>query len=220
MKKLLTLASLVLLLGGAGEALAVPCANASLSDYVSIGATGCSTGGLTLSSFSVEAFPGPAATQIDPASVTLAPFANGFSLLSGTALSASAGDLLGLRVLFHVTATNLFGGTISLADRSVTPDAAITAILDAGTLGNAIAFDIGVDAAQSAAFSTPPSGFFDVFVELGIDGGLSGSASAGSHLASVSFATQPIPEPDTALLLGIGLLGIVLLRRLRPQYSR
>ena len=89
---------------------------------------------------------------------------------------------------------------------------AITSILSAGAAGDAIAFDIGVDAEPVASFNTAPASFFDVFVELGIDGGPFGAAVAGPNLGSVTFATQSatVPEPSTLSLL-FGTLGFTLL---------
>jgi hypothetical protein len=194
---------------------AAPCVSSTLADYVSLGSGGCSVGALTFSDFAVEPFPGPGAVQIAPNNVALAPISGGFSLTSGTALSAASGELLGLHFDFHVSATGLSGGTIALGDTSVTPDGAITSILSAGAAGDAIAFDIGLDAEPVASFTSASASFFDVFVELGIDGGPSGSAVAGPNLGSVTFATQSVtvPEPSTFSLLFVP-LGFALLRML------
>ena len=90
----------------------------------------------------------------------------------------------------------------------------ITSILDAGSAGNAIAFDIGLDAEPVASFSAAPSSFFDVFVELGIDGGTFGSATMGPNLGSISFATQAtVPEPGVIWLTLMSLLSLLLMRR-------
>ena len=205
----------LLVVAGAGDAFALPCATTSLADYVSLGSTGCTAGNLSLSGFAVEPFPGPTATQIDPNSVTLSPVSDGFSMTSGTPLSADAGELLGLRFIFHVSVAGLSGGTVALGDRTVTEDGAITSILDAGLAGNAIAFDIGVDAEPAASFSSPPSSFFDVFVELGIDGGTGGLAMMGPDLGSVRFASEAVvPEPGLISLLLMSLLSVLLLNGL------
>ncbi len=213
MSRFLWLVSVLLMVGGAGQAFAAACTPGTISDYVSLGSGGCTIGGLSLSDFSVEPFPS-ATVQINPASVALSPASDGFVMSSGTALSAQAGDLLGLRFLFHVGAVGLTGGTVALGERAVTEDGAITSILDAGSAGVAIAFDIGVDAEPVASFTSPPSSFFDVFVELGIDGGTFGSATMGPNLGSVSFATQAtVPEPGVAWLTLTSLLSLLLIRR-------
>jgi len=216
MRRLVALAALLILMSFTHRALASSCIASSLADYIALPAAGCSIGQLSFSQFAVDAFPGPGATQIAPSAVTLAPRAGGFSIESPGALLADAGDLLGLHFTFHVSAPALTGGTVSLADRSVTPDGALTAILDAGAAGNAIAFDVATDAAPSASFISASSSFFDVFVELGIDGGVTGAASAGPQLASIQFAA--VPEPSIVLFsliaLGVG-LGFVYLQRAR-----
>jgi hypothetical protein len=221
--KLLVMLASLLLIGSPGGVFAAPCVNGSVSDYVSLGITGCSVGGLDFSSFTVESFPGPAPIQINPSSVQLIPLADGFVLNSGTALSASAGELLGLRFGFHVAAAGgLTGGTVALGDTEVTPDGVITSLLDAGADGSAIAIDIGVDIEPLASFSAAPTSFFDVFFELGIDGGLGGSAIAGPDLGSINFTTATpgtAPEPGTILLLLASVLAVVLLRHRRVAHA-
>jgi hypothetical protein len=218
------LASL-LFIGSPGGVFAAACVNGSVSDYVSLGSTGCSIGGLGFSSFTVESFPGPA-TQIDPSSVALTPASDGFMLTvlpSGTDLSAVAGDLLGLRFGFNVAAAGgLTGGTVALGETDVTFDGVITSILDAGADGIAIAIDTGGIIDPVASFSTAPTSFFDVFVELGIDGGESGLAMAGPNLGSITFAPATpgtAPEPGTVSLLLLSLLAVVLLRHRRVAHA-
>jgi hypothetical protein len=216
------LASL-LLIGSPGGAFAAPCVNGSVSDYVSLGSTGCSVGGLDFSSFTVGLFPGPDAIQIDPGSVQLAPDSGGFALTIGTPLSAGAGDLLGLHFGFNVAAAGgLTGGTVALGETDVTFNGVITSLLDAGADGTAIAFDIGDIIDPVASFSTAPTSFFDVFVELGIDGGESGLAMAGPNLGSITFAPATpgtAPEPGTVSLLLLSLLAVVLLRHRRVAHA-
>jgi hypothetical protein len=218
MKRSLLLACVFALVSTAGKASAAPCTVSSLADYVTLGSSGCAVGDISFSAFSVEAFPGPGALQIDAGSVFLAPVPNGLSLASGSNQTASAGELMGLRFGFRVSASaGLTGGAVSLVDTSVTPDGVITAILDAGTAGNAIAFDTGDIAEPLASFTGSAFGFFDVFYELGVDGGLSGQAIAGPNLGSVTFAV--VPEPGTLPLM-LGLLSLLLLRPLRRTYGR
>jgi len=186
-------------------AMALPCAADSLSDYVVLGAGGCTVGTLTFSDFSIEAFPG-GATDLDPLSIVLTPVANGLAVSTATPVAAGPGDFFGLRFLFLVSDPDgLTGGTIALGESSVEEDGVNTALLDAGLMGNAIAFDIGLLADPVESFSGGPSSFFDVFVELAIDGGLNGSASLGPTLGTITFQ---VPEPPTALLLALALFGI------------
>jgi hypothetical protein len=221
--RLFLLLAVLVLIGSPGRVSAIPCAPGSVADFV--GSAGCSVGGLDFSNFTVEPFPGPGAIQIAPSGVQLTPVSGGFSLAIGTPLSAGAGDLLGLRFGFNVAAPGgLTGGTIALGDTLVTPDGVITSLLDAGADGTAIAFDIGDIIEPVASFSTAPTSFFDVFVELGIDGGLSGSAMAGPNLGSITFAPASpgtAPEPGTVPLLLASALAVVLLRHRRvAQASR
>jgi hypothetical protein len=54
--------------------------------------------------------------------------------------------------------------------------------------------------------------FFDVFTELSVDGGNSWIPSQGSSHINL---TSPSPEPATVVLLGLGMLGLMGLRRSR-----
>jgi hypothetical protein len=211
---------LLVLIGSSGRVSAIPCAPGSVADYV--GSAGCSVGGLDFLAFTVEPFPGPGAIQIDPSGVQLVPVSGGFALAIGTPLSADAIDLLGLRFGFNVAAAGgLTGGMVALGDTMVTPDGVITSLLDAGADGTAIAFDIGDIIEPVASFSTAPTGFYDVFFELGIDGGVSGSALAGPNLGSISFTTASgtAPEPGTVSLLLASVLALVLLRHRRIAHA-
>lgn len=194
-------------------AFAAPCVSGSLFDYLSIG--NCTVDGLTFSGFVVEPFPG-ATLDVDPSSVDLAPVVGGFTI-SSQPLLAQAGDLFGLRFLFQVAGLQpLTGGTIVLGDeRSVTLDGVITGIFSAGAAGDAIAFDIGIDAEPVASFVSSPSSFFDVFVELGIDGGTGGEASIGPVLATITLASdgRQVPEPPALAVAALGLLALVAARR-------
>ena len=217
MKKLLSLvAFLVLLGGGLGKALAAPCSLGTLPDYVSLSSAGCTVNGLALSNFTIDAFPG-ATSPIAAGDVQLAPAGDGLVLTGGSVLSANAGELLGLRFLFQLSGPGLAGATVALGDDPMaTGDGAITVLIgvtDAlgAPLGDAIAFALDGLVDTPASFISPPSSFFDVFVEIGIDGGTVGSASMGPGLATVSFATvQAVPEPATLLLLALALLALAL----------
>jgi hypothetical protein len=194
-------------------AAALPCLPGTLSDYVALGAGGCAVGSSTFSGFTVEPFPGDA-VNLDPGTILLTPIAGGFALSTGDVVVAGPGDFFGLRFLFHVEDPGgLEGGTVRLGESSVTPDGVNTALLDAGAFGNAIAFDIGDGSPQPVASFGTFSSFFDVFYELGIDGGIEGSASLGPGLGSVSFGRVAVPEPPALLLWVLGL--IALQRRIR-----
>ncbi|MBC7940755.1 MAG: hypothetical protein H7Z19_13495, partial [Chitinophagaceae bacterium] len=197
----LALVSFVIGLGSIGHATAAPCLTASLSTYQSMGAVACSVGTLNFSGFSVESFPGPTAQQIASSSTLVTPIANGLSLSSVLPISASPGQLFGLRFLFDVGAPSLIGATAALgAQNGVNGDGAITAFLDAGSVGNAIAIAIDGLSDTPVSFASLPVSSYSAFLELGIDGGTFGSASLGPTLASLTFAQSPVPEPGTMAL--------------------
>jgi hypothetical protein len=80
-----------------------------------------------------------------------------------------------------------------------------------GPSGSAIAFTIAGDSQLSDSVSFSGSSFFDVFVDLTADGGLSGSAT----LTSASVSISAVPEPAAMLLVGVGLAMIGVLRARR-----
>ena len=203
---------------------AAVCGTGSLTDYLALGAAGCQVGGLTFSGFSVDAFPGPTATQIAPSALLLAPLANGLQLSSRSAISAAAGELSGLRLLFGVSGSLLVGGTVALGSSyDVAGDGVVTAYLDAAAAGLAIASAADGLADTPASFTSTPFASYTSFLELGIDGGTAGAASLGPQLASLTFATKAanaVPTPGTAALSLIALLALASSRRAAPRPYR
>jgi hypothetical protein len=207
------LLALALLLAGGAAAAAPVCLPGSVFSYQS--ASPCALGAITIGNFAVEPFPGVLAQQIDPTSILLTPLANGFALSSSQALSASAGELLGLRLVFRASDALFSGASIELgADHQATGDGVITGVLDAGA-GGAIALIADGIEDNPASFSSPISSIFDVFVEIGIDGGTGGFASLGPQLASLRFdaVASRVPEPPAIWLLLPGLVGLATSRR-------
>jgi hypothetical protein len=196
----------------AGQAAhAAPCVSGSLGSYVALGAGGCELGsGLALLDFAVEGFPG-ATTSLGADDVSVFPLADGLRLTTSS-IDAAAGELIGLRLLLHVDGT-LTGGSIALdPGAEVGGDGVITGLLDAGAAGNAIALVTAEMAEPTASFTSDVSTFFDVFAEIGIDGGLVGTASTGGNpLAELRFAV--VPEPGAAALLTAALALASLARR-------
>jgi len=209
-------------------AFAGPCLPGTLSDYISLGSTGCTLNQVQF--FDFFTVPGqPSATIIDPAAIQISPggLAYAPTLLLTLNTSANAGFLF--ETFFHFSAMGdpLLGASIALGSPVVTGDGAITGILDVcaggtffpdqpsgctGLPGAAIAFAIGVDSLLSSRLDFPPTSFFDVFVDISIDGGLNGSASLDS--ASVSATT---PEPATLLLTALALVCFGTLTRRQRQ---
>lgn len=203
------------MLGIGTPAVAASCASGSLASYVALGSGGCSVGALTFSDFLIEPF--PSARQISPGTLSLSPLANGLSLFSATSLSAGDDELFGFRMLFSVHASSLLGGAVAFGpDYAVSGDGALTALLDAGASGNAIALVIDGFVDTPESFTSAAATSYSAFLELGIDGGTFGSASLGPQLASLTFATgsqAPVPEPEVALLTLAGLIALFVRRR-------
>ena len=202
---------------------AAVCVGGSLGSYVALGSAGCTVGALTFSDFVVDAFPGPTAKQIAPDTLSIDPIASGFAVSSNTGVATDAGNLTGLRLLFDVHAPALLGGTVGFGpNRSASGDGALTALLDAGASGNAIALVIDGFADTPQSFASGAVGAYVAFLELGIDGGTSGSASLGPQLASLTFAVgniAPVPEPEIAMLTLAGLVVVFARRRLARRLS-
>jgi hypothetical protein len=221
---------------------AAPCISQSLDDYIALGAGGCTIGAVTFSDFSLATV-FPPATALNSASVALSPSSSalgtGFSVsLGATApVSASAGEFFSLRFGFNVTAAGLAGAYANLVNPIPLDDAAITLIEDFCTDAPfsdpsnlvcataplnllAVAIDSFADNPVSAAFG--PFGLLGVVADIGVDAGLTGSASlAGAELLFVAGATPtPVPAPSTIALLLTALLPLAFLTRRRSAEVR
>jgi len=172
------------------------------------------------------------ATQIDPAQVQVSPGGtiSNPMLLFTLNTTATAGDTL--ESFFRLSASGPLGGaSIGLTSPNATDGAAVTAILDVcpnGSFAGSAPFGCPTSPASVTAFAINQSSLLsnstsfatatslDVFVDLRIVGGQSGSATLDS--ATVGFST--IPEPSAALLLTIGLSACgVVLRARRRMFS-
>jgi len=212
----------------ASSASAGPCLPGTLQDYVLLGSGGCTLNQVQFQDFLLAPVAG-FATEIDPALIQIAPSGSVFTptLLLTFNSTANAGEVF--ESFFHYTAfaSPLTIASIGLGSPVVTGDGAITGILDvcaggiffplqpagcSGSPGTAVAFAIATDAQLSSGLNFAPTSFFDVFVDITIDGGLSGSAFLDS-----AAVTNTTPEPTTLLLVGLtlGILGTVKLRRPR-----
>ena len=206
------------------------CLPGTLADYVLL-PDACNINQVQFGSF----FLGPVAnfaTEIDPALVQVTPLSDpgAVGLLFTLNANANAGEVFESFIHFSATAGWLTSATISLGSPLVTLDGAVTAVMDVcadgdflgveplgctGSPGTAIAFAIDdPNSSLSSRLDFPVSSFFDVFVDITIDGGLAGSAFLDS--AAVSIDT---PEPGNLLLVTLSLasLGAIKLRRRRRQ---
>jgi hypothetical protein len=234
MKKLVFTACTLTMIIFAGPALALSCVSQTLADYVGLGSAGCSVGGFQFSSFSIVT---PGATQIPGASITVTPVVGpsgpGFSLSSGGAITAGSGEALELYFGANVrsnTGAYFTSNTLDLGgSATASGDASITIVEDKcldGTFSTpsfgcsgapltsiVFATEAISDLSETATFA--PASFFDVFVDLVIDGGPTGNASLGPALGGIGTAV--VPEPPVLVLAA---LALVLLACYRPVKNR
>ncbi len=209
----------------AAPAVGAPCTSGSLSDYLTGGS--CDVAGITVDDFRLFPDLPSGTTPIDPASVTVSPVVGPAGLAFALGRTAGAGELFGLGLGFSVGGSGLVGGVLELLGASATGDGAVTAIQGlcfggsyvadpvlgatcAATELTQIAFATASisDPLQTRAFA--PASFFDVFVELAVDGGPSGSAA----LDAVRLAF-PVPEPNGLALAALGLVALAARTRRR-----
>jgi hypothetical protein len=233
MRRLLLGAVFVLAIPGLGTA-APLCAAGTLANYIALGAGGCSIGSVSFFDFSAGTVLA-SATPIAAADIAVSPLAIGVGLDFGFNVNALAADLFDVLIGYSVDG-GLFGtNTLSMTGSSVTGDAAITAIEDkciGGTYAGSdpstacsgtalfpallvIDVDVFEQLSDTAAFA--PSSFFDVFTEITIDGGLSGSATLNGTVTNQfgEANVAAVPEPSAILLVGSGLFGLWARRRRR-----
>jgi len=226
MRILLFTAALLLL---AGTAFGGPCLPGSLQDYLFLSA-GCTVNSVLFQDFflgEIASF----STEIDPLTIQVTPGGSpsGAFFLFTLNRTAGPGEVLESSIHFDATGA-LAGASIRLGNPVVAGDGAVTGVLDVcadgfflgvepvgcnGNPGAAIAFatDFDTQPVDSLRFAT--SSFFDVFVDLTIDGGLGGFAGLDTAEAAVL-----IPEPSALLLIAGGLVTITLAGKCRKQHSR
>ena len=225
--KLLFLTTVILLCGA--SAFAGPCLPGTLQNYITLSSAGCTSGNALFKDFQI-ASGASFATPIAPSLIAVSPggLPDMPSLRFTLGKSAAAGDVFESFFHFDVSAPSLLNAAVILDNPSASGDGAVTASLD---ICPAASFSGGAPlgcpatpatliALKTATFSTPSdskdfvaTSFFDVFVDLTIDGGLSGSATMDSATVQVTVT----PEPASALLINIG-CGVLALARLRRNF--
>ncbi len=198
------------------------CANDSLSGYIALGASGCTIGANILSDFgALSGISG--ATPIASATISLSPFGSGASpgLTTTVNVSASAGSMLEALFTYRISGNSYGDSAIGLGGSSETGDGAVTGLQNfcadgtfgpdgvsgcTGTPGSLTTLD-GVQNSDATSFSA--ASFLTVTDDLTVDGGLAGSASAGT--LSNQFST--VPEPGSILLTAVGFIFAMAIRR-------
>jgi hypothetical protein len=217
----------VAVLACASIACAGPCVSGTLQDFINLGASGCQSGFATFTGFTTE--PGQTvASPINPSMVLVTP---GGSTLNPTLqftldLTASANHVFESFFRFGVSAPLPLSDTM-LLDGSATVDGAATATQDIcpggsfsgnspvgcpGSAASLVTVATESFSMKSDTASFPVSGFFDVFVDLTVDGGLSGSATLRS--ATAQFTATPEPGSTALMLTGLAALALRRVRRL------
>jgi hypothetical protein len=214
-----------LVLAGAASA-GTMCVPGTLQDYVNLADVGCTLNGFTFENFELAPLLF-GATEIDPSTVQVTP-GGGAQLLFTLNSSAGPGQIFESFFRFNLIG-GASGASIRLGNPLAAGDGAVTGILDvcaggsflgvepigcSGTPATAIAFATAFDTAPFAATTFPFSNFFDIFVDLTIDGGLAGFAS----LDSATVAITPTPEPSAMLTMAAG-LALLTLARMRRRRS-
>jgi hypothetical protein len=207
-----------------------PCIPGTLLDYLSLDPfTGCDLNQVQFSNFFLGELQN-GATEIDPASIQVTPSGglDTATLLFTLNVDASAGELFESSFHFSAAHSPLNGASITLGSPQAAGDGVAIGILDvcaegsflgvepigcSGSPGTAIVAASDFDTVFSDGVSFPGSSFFDVFVDLTVDGGLGGFASMDS--AAVTVTT---PEPSTMLVIAFALAGLSVLEARRRRF--
>jgi hypothetical protein len=201
----------------------VVCFGASLDGYSSLGSGGCTMGTDTFASFTVLSGT-LGATEIDPVDVSIQPDAQpGIPALQfNLDAEAAAGTTLEVVFTYTVSGPGLAMNMLTLSDSAETGDGAVSDIQNFciggtfgpdgvdGCTGSASGLLFTLDGAQNmdqAALNG--AAMIAVTDDITVDGGMSGSASAGRFEDSFTdgASASTTPEPATILLAGFALAG-------------
>jgi hypothetical protein len=218
MRRLILALGLVMLWPSASQA--APCLVGTLADYLSPGFTGCELGAATVSPFLTNA--------ATPSDITVTPDAAALAFDFGFDLTAP--PLTTVAFQYSISGVSLNRADLSFTGASATGDGSVSALeficfggtfdpLGAPSGCETIADTLAVVQQESAGVSSDtlgflgPSTFFDVFVEITVDPGLTGT---GRLDGAVRTAFTQVPEPSILLLVGSGLAGWLGRRKRRP----
>ena len=221
MKRSVLLVALLALTGliATGAPVCVP---GNLQDYIDLGSGGCSIGNAQFFDF-VDLGPLGGATGLSPDAIGVAPlfeqFNPGFEFSVGAA--AGAGVFLESRFGYTLQTTGALvqGASLAMTGSAVAPDGVTTVVEDfcqgdafiidfcpVGT-DTLIVFDIGSDQETAAKLSFPGVSTLGLIKDIGVDGGLAGSATISTAINRFAL----VPEPATGLMAGLGLLALTCL---------
>ncbi len=250
MKRLLLLGAALLQFALVAPVFAVPCVSQTLASFIALGAMGCTIDGVEFSDFTEASPLQLGATRIDSDDVTLTPITGtsspGFSISSATAITADPGELFELFFGFNATPAPGFSftsNTIALDSSAVaTDEAAIIIVEDKCLNGMFSSPSFGCSSGDTLTLivfaiegiseltqtGTSPATFFDVFIDLIVDGGpplSAGGATLGPtlgefRLTQVGSNGTAVPEPASWMLLLIALLALGGLRWLPHSLTR
>jgi len=203
-----------------------PCLPGNLQTYSNLGADGCQVETVQFTNFTL--LPGQTiATPVDPAQVQVAPGGTALDPMLSFTLNRSANAGENFESFFRFSASGfLNAGSIGLTSPRATGDGAVTALLDVcpngsfsgsvprgcpNTSASLVVFAIDQSSLLSDSARFAGSRSADVFVDLTVDGGRTGSAMLNS--ATVGFSTVPEPSAGPLLALGLSAFGALQARR-------
>ena len=196
---------------GALAAPVVPCAPGTLFDYINLFSDGCTIGDKVFFDFSELTIP-TGSTPIDSGTIAVTPVNVPFApeLRFTVNASAVAGQFLDSHFAYSVTSHGgaMIGLTLLTSGALALEDGATTVIEDA-CLGDVFVFDLcfsstaslitfatGIDEQASDRVGFAPTFTIGIANDIGVDGGLTGSASLGTVTNKIS----EMPEPATGLV--------------------